>query len=399
MPINVEPRYPPSFVSSVGMATRRWSRILLRAVLGMVLVAGLLYGAAFFLTPYSGLARAIVWMDADVEDHRRFPSRTIQAPREASRLGRGVVPPELRSVNVGGRRRDLETFLDSTGTTAFIVLRGDAVVYESYFNGDDRSSVQTSFSVAKSFLSTLVGIAIEEGHIRGVDDPITRYVPELADRDLRFDRITIGHLLSMTSGLRYEEQGLPWSDDAQTYYGADLRNLALEDTEILESPGRRWLYNNFNPLLVGMALERATRMPVAEYLERTLWMPLGAEYVASWSLDSERGGFEKMESGLNARAIDFARFGALYLHRGRWNDRRIVPPEWVAASTSPSDVAPHYGLWWWVEPNGAFSARGHHGQFLYVDPARALVFARFGMMDGGAPWPDVFADLASRLGS
>jgi CubicO group peptidase (beta-lactamase class C family) len=201
----------------------------------------------------------------------------------------------------------------------------------------------------------------------------------------------------MASGLRYEENSLPWGDDAQTYYSTDLRELALEDTEIIEPPGTRWLYNNYNPLLLGMILERATGMPVAEYLERRLWKPLGSEFGASWSMDSERSGFEKMESGLNARAIDFAKLGVLYLNGGDWEGREILPRSWVETSTGPQ-AAPHYGYWWWVEPDGSFLARGNHGQLVYVDPSRGLVMARSGTTDGDVDWPAVLAGLAERIG-
>lgn len=129
----------------------------------------------------------------------------------------------------------------------------------------------------------------------------------------------------MSSGLRYEEQGTPWSDDTETYYAPDLRKLALTDTEIVGPPGEQWHYNNFNPLLLGMILERATSQHVAEYMQTRLWRPLGAEADASWSLDSEASAFEKMESGINARAIDFAKLGSLYLHEGKWNGRRVLP--------------------------------------------------------------------------
>ncbi|HEX2025425.1 MAG TPA: serine hydrolase [Actinomycetota bacterium] len=373
---------------------RRFGRILLRVVVALAVIAGLVFGASFLLTPYSGLARAIVWMNADVDDFRRFPSREIQAPAQPFRFRRGVVPGALRAITVNGERRDLEEFLNATGTTSFIVTRGDAILYERYFNGAVRSSIQTSFSVAKSYLSTLVGIAEDEGLLHR-DDPITKHIPELLDRDPRLRRITVEDLISMASGLRYEESGLPWGDDAQTYYGANLRELAVEDTEIIERPGTRWHYNNYNPLLLGMTLERVTDMPVAEYLERKLWQPLGSEYVASWSLDSEDSGFEKMESGLNARAIDFVKLGVLYLQRGEWEGRQIVPREWVEAATSPQ-AAPRYGYWWWVEPQGAFLARGNHGQLIYVDRRRGVVVARFGTTDADVDWPAVLADVARR---
>ena len=264
------------------------------------------YAALAATTSRSQLARAVLWGESDVHDYARFPARKVAAGPTAFRFrhpaGGAGVPP-LRTVRVleDGRpiERDLEQFLAASDTTAFLIVRGDTLLYEGYFNGYDHDATQTSMSIAKSVLWALVGIAVGEGRIGSVDDPITRYVPELLERDRRFERITLRHLLTMRSGIRYREEGTPWSDDTATYYAPDLRVLALERTEIVEEPGRRFHYNNYNPLLVGLALERATGMPVATYLERRLWQPLGMEADGSWSLDSRRSGFEKMESGLN----------------------------------------------------------------------------------------------------
>jgi CubicO group peptidase (beta-lactamase class C family) len=215
------------------------------------------------------------------------PGRSPRGRPGSASTARRAAPPSRRcAVRVleDGRpvQRDLERFLAASDTTAFLILRGDTLLYEGYFNGYDHNSTQTSMSIAKSVLGALVGIAIAEGRIGSVTDPITRYVPELLRRDRRFARITLRHLLTMRSGLRYQEGGTPWSDDTATYYAPDLRAAALRNTEIVEQPGRRFHYNNYNPLLVGLALERATGMPVATYLERKLWQPLGMEADGSW---------------------------------------------------------------------------------------------------------------------
>jgi len=123
----------------------------------------------------------------------------------------------------------------------------------------------------------------------------------------------------------------------------------------------------------------------------------GAEFDASWSLDSEDSGFEKMESGFNARAIDFAKLGVLYLRRGNWRGRQLVPRSWVRTSTSPAPAASDYGYWWWLEPHGPFLARGNLGQFVFVDSRHEVVIVRFGTGDGGVDWPSVFAELADEL--
>ncbi|MGX5656466.1 serine hydrolase domain-containing protein, partial [Geodermatophilus nigrescens] len=352
----------------------------------------------------SGIARALVWMDADVDDRLRFPALPVPAGDDVLPLREGSLPDGVldRVTVPGSGEEDLDALLQRTETTAFVVLRGDEVLLESYGEGQSRESLQTSFSVAKSVLSTLVGLAIERGYIGSLDDPVTTYVPELLDRDPRFAEVTLRHLVTMSSGLAYEEQGLPWSDDALTYYAPDLRALALT-AEVEEPPGRTWLYDNYNPLLVGMVLERAVGEPVEEFAAEALWGPMGAEADASWSADSTASGFPKMESGFNARALDYARFGLLFAREGRAGDRQVVPADWVAEATArdtSGDPAEHYQYWWWVdtEREGRFSARGNKGQFVYVDPATDVVVVRTGREAVLEDWTAVLRDVADRVG-
>jgi CubicO group peptidase (beta-lactamase class C family) len=323
------------------------------------------YGAMYFLTPYSGFARALIWMDADIKDYEKFPSRMMNnAPpvfnfekadaatqNEYLRILDGLTSQMFSNSTVS--QTPFNELLASTQTTAFLIIKDDRLIYENYFNGYGRDSINTSFSVAKSFISALVGIAIDEGLIDSVDDPITKYVPELQDKDSRYSAITVKHLLSMASGLRYVEEETPFSDDTKTYYDPNLRAAALSAL-IEEEPGKRFHYNNYNYLLLGIILERATGMPVAKYMEEKLWKPLGMEAPASWSLDSESSGFEKMESGINARAIDFAKFGRLYLNNGsNLNGEQIISEKWVSTSTSAnstSDPSIGYQYGWWVYP-------------------------------------------------
>jgi CubicO group peptidase (beta-lactamase class C family) len=374
-------------------------------VLLLVLLA--CYGSAHLLTSRYAWARAVAWLESDTGDQFRFPDREIAAGDEASPLPRGETPEALRTpVNAGGVGRPLATFLAGTDTTAFLVVHDDRLVYERYLNGADRDDRQTSFSAAKSFASTLVGIAVDEGHIDSVTDPITDYLPELAERDQRFTRITVRHLLTMSSGIAYTEQGLPWSDDALTYYGTDLRDLALTHTHVEERPGHTWRYNNFHPLLLGLILERATRMSVSEYMATRLWQPLGAEADASWSLDSRRSRFEKMESGINARPVDYARFGLMMLHQGRWNGRQVVSADWVKEATAvshASDPAEFYQYLWWVgtprpgEQRPPFFAHGKYGLLVGVFPEDDVVIVRLGASDGGVDWQTRLREIADRV--
>jgi CubicO group peptidase (beta-lactamase class C family) len=395
-----------------------------------VLLAGIMSAAAATADRFY-VSRIIAWREADFRDFERFPSRAVPAgPKEFSFKAAPEDPPEyLRTVtyrrdapdpatpresmattlgSAGGEKvtEPLEKFLEDTDTTAFLVIRDDKLLYEGYFNGYDRESTQTSFSVAKSFVSALVGIAIEEGYIGSVEDPITKYVPELEGPEM--DKITIRHLLTMSSGLRYSGEGGgggPLGDDARTYYDPNLRELALT-VEPEVKPGRRWEYNNYHPLLLGMVLERATDRPVATYLSQKIWRPLGMEAEGSWSLDSEASGFEKMESGINGRAIDFAKFGRLYLNRGEWKGKEVVPHSWVEESTrvdTTTDPADFYQYFWWVdvvEPDrGRFMARGNLGQFIYVVPDKDLVIVRMGEDFGYNRWPELLRSIADKAPS
>jgi CubicO group peptidase (beta-lactamase class C family) len=384
----------------------RWRRRLAAGAVAVLVVSVALYGWAWSSVNRSTIARAVVWREADVGDQDRFPDRQIRAGADASPLPAGgqIVLPAASGAGAGGA--GFESLLGRTGTRAFLVVHQDRLVYERYLDGSDRQTRQTSFSVAKSFVSTLVGIAIAEGLIGGVEDPVTDYLPELAARDPRFERITLRHLLTMSSGIRYWETDLPWpwSDDTETYYGVDLRDVARDGTRIERPPGQRWQYNNYHPLLLGMVLERATGMSVSDYMATRLWRPLGAEADATWNLDSERSGFEKMESGLNAAPVDYARFGQLLLHNGEWNGTRIVPKAWVRAATAvdtDTDPADFYQYFWWVdvERPGRFYALGNYGQYIYVAHDADAVIVRFGR-DWGVDnhsWLATFRGIADHL--
>ena len=232
-----------------------WHRRAVRVGVLAVVAVGAVFGSAQLLTDEFAWARTLAWFESDVDDQFRFPSREIPAGDDVSALPRGDEPAVLKApVNVGLVGESLDDYLAQHGTRAFLVVHHDRLVYERYFDGAERDERQTSFSAAKSFLSTLVGIAVDEGKIK-LDDPVTAYLPKLEERDPLFDRITVRDLLTMSSGIGYAERGMPWSDDALTYYGTDLRDLALTNTDIEEPPGTTWRYNNYNPLLIGLILE------------------------------------------------------------------------------------------------------------------------------------------------
>jgi CubicO group peptidase (beta-lactamase class C family) len=386
---------------------RRWLRRVGFVLVGLLVVGAVLYGWAWLWLDRSAVARALIWLDADVGDQHRFPARSIPAGEQTAPLPSASEIDLPAVATESGAEVPFKRFVPGSDTLSFLVVHRDRVVYERYFDGARPRTLQTSFSVAKSVLSTLVGIAVDEGLIDDVEDPITEYLPELSRRDPRFQTITLQHLLTMSSGLRYWEPAIPvpFGDDVSTYYDPDMRQLALEGTRVEGPPGRVFHYNNYHPLLLGLVLERVTGMSVSEYMSARLWRPLGADRAATWNLDSEWSGFEKLESGLNATTADYARFGLLFLHGGEWNGDRIVSREWVRAATAKdasTDPARDYQYFWWVDVKrpGRFYALGNFGQYIYVAPDADVVIVRNGS-DWGTEndaWLDLFRRTADELG-
>lgn len=382
---------------------RRTLWIILSLVLVLTALAGGGYIWALASTGTSLAARGIIWGGSKVDDWTRFPNRVVPAG-ETPILFETEETDIFNDFSIDGR--PLAEFLEATNTTAFIVLHDNALLYEGYYNGSSRAATQVSFSAAKSFVSTLVGIALEEGYIGSLDDPVTTYIPELLERDSRYRAITLRHLIMMASGLRFErDEDNPFSDDFITSHSPDMRAAAL-NTEIVEAPGQRFHYNDYNPLLIGMVLERATGMSVSEYLATRLWAPMGAEADGSWDLDSERSGFERMSVGINGRAIDFAKLGWLFLHEGKVGERQVVPQSWVeqvkhpaeAIYTARSEHDSFYLNYWWLDKkNNAFFAEGNFGQWIYVYPDANLVLVRHGLNTGGVYWTRLLGEIAQAI--
>ena len=394
------------------------NKLILRRIgmTGLVIlsIAALALAAAYIIYPPQFVNRMLRWGDADVLDYQKFPERILETSGDAFEFSLRLEEDRVRAqFEAVGGMDDFDRFLEENRTQAFLVIQDDAILYEQYFNGTQRESIVTSFSTAKSFTSALIGIAIAEGHIQSVNDPITEYLPELIERDPAFAEISIRDLLMMSSGIRYSEP----PDNATTYYYPDLRSLALETTRIIDAPGNTFHYNNFHPLLLGLILERATGTTVAGYLQEKIWKPVGMEFSGSWSLDES--GFEKMESGINARAIDFAKFGRLFLNQGDWDGSQVIPAAWVADSTQADaalDYASYYYddfvfadgrgfykyMWWGMQREGKqddFSAIGNKGQFIYISPEKNLIILRYGENYGdygdAQGWLDLFYDFAS----
>jgi CubicO group peptidase (beta-lactamase class C family) len=406
---------------SMKFRASRFVKVFIWLLVALVAIVVLALGAALLAYPPEYVYRVFAWGESDAFDWQKFPAHPLEAAPSPFEFDQA---PDDRVVTLFSQLAGVENwdaFLADSQTQAFIVLQDGRVLYEAYFNETQRDSIVTSFSVAKSFTSALVGIAIDEGYINSVNDPITHYLPELTVRDPRFDDISVRDLLLMSSGLEYEEFRFPGlnSDDPLTTYYPDQRQLALQNTRIIDPPGAYFSYNKYHPQLLGMILERSTSRSVTEYLQTKIWDPLGMEFSGSWSVDSQASDFEKMETGVNARAIDFAKFGQLYLNGGAWNGQQVISKAWVTESTQPYlparaqvyypeyfaglPVQAYYAYMWWgraLEPGiYDFAAEGDKGQYIYVSPRKGLVIIRNGI-DFGIPssaWIDLFFRFASQF--
>jgi CubicO group peptidase (beta-lactamase class C family) len=369
------------------------------------------------------MARLALWGRTDTGDVHKFAAKSIPNRAPAFHFMEDPTPARFKPISYTWQGKsqssDLETIMTDSGTTALIIIQDGSIQLEHYYNNASRETINTSFSVANAFTSVLIGIAINEGYIKSIDDPIVDYLPELHGRGL--EKVTIRHLLTMSTGIRYLEKDRTapfiWvSDEIRTYYNPDLRELALRVSASAEPPGTKFLYNNYHPLLEGMILERATGVPVSFYLQEKLWQPLGMEFPATWSVDSKLDAFEKMTSGLNARSIDFAKFGQLMLDYGVWNDTQLIPQSWVKESTAPGNHDPrpwmsfeeykknngYYQYHWWGKINSdghyEFLAIGSYAQYIYVCPKNRIVIVRNGSREGHVDdWPALLQALEDQL--
>ena len=281
---------------------------------------------------------------------------------------------------------DLREYIEDLDTRALLVVKNDTLIYEEYWGDHDEATLSNSFSIAKTVVAILVGIAIDEGHIASIDDPVHKYIPEFKNGSR--DKITIKHLLEMASGLSWSESGKnPFSDNAESYYGTDLDGLILRQRRVTE-PGVTFNYQGGNSQLLAMILEKATGNSVSDYAAEKMWSKLGMESDAYWSLDS-KGGQEKAFCCLYAQARDFAKIGRMLMNGGKYGDEQIIPRWFYLQMTKQNDLTTEeglpnyrYGYHIWTyrgNKDEVFYCRGILGQYIITIPSRNLMIIRLGM--------------------
>ena len=348
-------------------------------------------------------------------DHEKLPSVTILRSDSQFYFHKGHDKKEYKTFEDA-----IDSLIANTETAAFLVIRNDSLVYEKYFMGFHSASILPSNSMAKSFIGTLTGIALYEGKILSVDEPITNYIPELANRDSRFRNITLQHLLDMCSGLDFNEETYDLKDDAIRI--GLKRNLVkhLLKTKIKEHPGN-FNYQSINTMLLGLLIERASGQKLQDYFQEKLWKAINTEQNATWNVDSKKRKHLLTSAGLNATTVDFAKLGRLYLYKGILSGKTIIDSEWINTVTNADTMEKHegykyqcwnkkgkkhfqdttiafeekseskklkkdYGVdhsYFLDKRTNAFNAFGFMEQILYVNPQKNLIIVRI-----GRGWPD-----------
>ncbi|MEO1043582.1 MAG: serine hydrolase [Pseudomonadota bacterium] len=362
----------------------------------LAVVAALVTG--LFLKDRLDRARAVSSLFTGAEQYQNFhrfqtvfPHGDMAASPEPFQFPDGTMVELPASFTYSGQTIDTETFLSETDTAALLVIQDGQLRFERYMLTGGRDIHWISMSVAKSFISALVGIAVSEGHIGSIEDEVTAYVPALIGS--AYDGVRIKDILQMSSGARWNEDYSDPDSDIVRFakifaLGGSLDEFAAT-LEREREPGTFNLYNSTDTHVLGMMLVSATGRSISQYMEEKLWQPMGAEAKGYWLLDGE--GMEMAFGGMTATARDYAKIGELFRLNGALNGRQIVPAPWVAASVVPD--APHllpgkdnpasdfelgYGYQWWIPEGdeGEYSAIGIYNQFVYVNPTSGTVIVK-----------------------
>jgi CubicO group peptidase (beta-lactamase class C family) len=344
-------------------------------ILGLLLIANLLV----WITDTTYIYKALIYQQVDIDDLDIFDYNVVEAgsPKPwaiSSEYNKKPLPDNLR------------TFLEEYKSVAYLIIKNDSIAYEEYWEGYSDTSHSNSFSMAKSVVSLLVGIAVDEGYIKTLDEPVMSYLPSFEKGDK--PKVTIRNLLTMSSGLDFmESYSTPFNYTTEAYYGNDLEKM-VGKLRVIEKPGTIYRYKSGDPQILEMILRKATGKPISEYLSEKVWKPIGAEHSAYWSVD-HKGGHEKAYCCIYSNARDFAKIGKLYMDSGRVDSTQIVSKEWIEMSITPNylpdedgnDSTDYYGMQWWMmnyQEHQIYYMRGLGGQYVICIPDKDLIIVRLG---------------------
>ncbi len=369
--------------------------------------------------------RAYKYRKLELSDVHKMPSVIIEKGNNPDLF---LVANQEQAYQRMGKK--LDSLLSDSYTAAFLIIRNDSIIYEKYFDGFGRQSLLPSFSIAKSFVGTLVGIASDVGKI-SVNASITDYIPELKKNDPRFEKITIRNLLDMRSGIFFKEGTYNLKDDAIKMAFRPNTIKQLRKLKIDKPSGGEFNYQSINTYLLAIAIQRVTGKKISTYLSEKIWKPAGMEYNATWTVDSKAHHQEIAYAGLNATAGDFARLGKIYLEKGTLNGHRILSEQWINETINKDTMQRYDGYrnqFWGVDrykifpdsldavdfkthsklagkvisfinkskvksffisySSPEFYAEGILGEFIYVQPEKKLIIVRLGHFWKNKNFPD-----------
>jgi len=314
---------------------------------------------------------------AYLEDYTKFDNQDIE---------NGTPQPWLNHKNYNSIKetKGLDSINKANGTIAYLVIKNDSIWFENYYDGFNENSQSNSFSMAKSYVSGLLGKAIMEGHIKSLNQPVSDFLPPFNEGLAA--KMTVGDLSSMASGTSWDEKYYsPFSIVTRAYFDDDLEKVML-GLKVTNEPGNSFKYSSGDTQMLAMVIEKATGKKLYNYLTESFWKPLGTENPTLWQVDSEGHDLVKAYCCIASNAKDFARFGKLYKDHGKWNGKQILDSTFVAKSLKPvhSDGS-MYGYGWWLKTIGTknfFMMRGHLGQYVIVEPNDNVIIVRLGHSKG-----------------
>lgn len=353
-------------------------KFLIKFLKWTLIVLGLLI-AVLYITDTDYLIKAVRtiyakgYTTAYLEDYKEFDYQIID--------NKTALPwANHKNYNTATETDKLKQTNTALGTVAYVIIKNDSIWFENYYDGFDNSSKTNSFSMAKSYVSALLGKAIMDGYIKNLDQPVSDFIPEFGEG--KGAKMTVGDLSSMASGTNWDEAYYsPLSITTRAYFDDNLDKVIL-GLKVVDDPGKAFKYSSGDTQMLAMLIERASGKKIYNYLTESFWKPLGSEHPTLWQLDSEDHDMVKAYCCIASNAKDFARFGKLYKDHGKWNGKQLLDSAFIAKSVTPRFAdSPEYGYGWWLKTIGDknfFMMRGHLGQYVIVEPADNVIIVRLG---------------------
>ena len=351
-------------------------KFLKKPLKAFVILCGLLI-AILYITDTDYLIKAVRtiyaqgYTTAFLDDYKKFDNQTID-------ISSPQPWPNHKNYNSVKETEKLNKANTDYGTVAYVIIKNDSIWFENYYDGYNENSKSNSFSMAKSYVSGLLGKAIMEGYIKSVDQPVCAFLPAFCDGLAA--KMTVGDLSTMSSGTNWDEAYYsPLSITTRAYFDDDLAKV-MNGLKVVNEPGTAFKYASGDTQMLAMVIEKATGKKLHNYFEDSFWKPLGSENQTLWQVDSEAHDLVKAYCCIASNAKDFARFGKLYKDHGKWNGKQILDSTFVAKSLTPK-FDPVYGYGWWLKKHNGKDfkmMRGHLGQYVIVQPEDNVIIVRLG---------------------